>query len=70
MTLSTFKLKVAFFTAVGLVLLLATMFGLRLSESEMTLLAGLLVFGGVAAVRIQRRRERRQLDLMRDSALW
>jgi Flp pilus assembly protein TadB len=42
----------------------------KLNLAEGVFVSGILVLCGVVAYRFQQRRERRQLDLIRDSALW
>ncbi len=66
MTHRTLKLAVVSIAAAVLFLFVLKMLNL----TELAFLFGLIVLCGVAVFRIQKRRERRQLELMRDSALW
>ncbi|MBA3057231.1 MAG: hypothetical protein KJ614_00120 [Gammaproteobacteria bacterium] len=66
----SFKQAVAAFIVGGLLLLVMKLFVPNFGKAELGLsFCGLLICG-VVAFRFQQRRERRQLDLMRDSALW
>jgi membrane-bound ClpP family serine protease len=64
------KLAVVAITIGGLMLLALELFGLNFGKAGLALLFVGLVFCGMAAFRFQKRHERQQLDLMRDSALW
>ena len=75
--IEAFSVKLKTFTyavvaiMVGIFILLALkLFGQNFSRSELALLFVRLAVCGVAAFRFQQRRQRRQLDLIRDSALW
>ena len=66
----TFKLAVTAIIVGGLLLLVMKLFVPNFGKTELVFLFVGLVFCGVVGFRFQQRRERRQLDLMRDSALW
>jgi ABC-type Fe3+-siderophore transport system permease subunit len=54
----------------GLLLLVLKLFGFNLFSTELILLFFCFAFLCMIFFRFQQRRQRRQLDLMRDSALW
>lgn len=70
MKINTFKLAFAAIMLAGLILLALKLFGQNFGKAELGLLFVGLAICGVAAFSLQQRRVRRQLDLMRDSALW
>ncbi len=65
-----FKQAVAAIMIGGLFLLFMRLFVPNFGKVELVLLFVGIVFCGVVTFRFQKRRERRQLDLFRDSALW
>lgn len=67
---NTLKLAVVAIAVGGSAVLTQKFFGQKFDKAEWGFLCVSLVFFGWATFRFQQRREQRQLDLMRDSALW
>ena len=70
--MKTSKIKLAVVAVVigGLLFSALKLVGQNIDKTELAILIVSLVVCVVVALRLEQRRKRRQLDLMRDSALW